>query len=308
MAFADHSQTIDRASVDQVRRFNRTVTQRVGELNEQFMARERPLGEARLLWEIGPDGADVRVLRHRLGLDSGYVSRLLRSLEHAGMAVVERSTRDKRVRTVRLTEAGLAERALLDQLSDELTCSFLASLNASQRTRLVDAMAVVERLLTAGSIEMRLADPGSAAAQDCLNAYFAELDARFDSGFDPARSISADVAELTQPAGLFVICQLHGTAVGCGALKFHDGDPAEMKRMWVDASVRGLGVGRRILEELERLARLRHVGAVRLETNQSLREAMSLYRAAGYTEVAPFSEERYAQHWFEKTLDIGPAP
>lgn len=311
-ALADESQRMnDRAAIDQVRQFNRTVTQRVGALNEQFMARDRPLGEARVLWEIGPDGADVRSLRSRLKLDSGYLSRLFRSLEHAGMAVVEQNKPDRRARTVRLTPAGLAERAVLDQLSDELTRSFLAPLNESQRTRLVDAMEVVERLLTAGLVEIGVTDPTSSDAQFCLTAYFAELEARFESGFDPTRGISADAEELTEPAGLLLVSRLRGNPIGCGALKFHDSEPAEIKRMWVDESVRGLGVGRRILGELERLARLRHVGMVRLETNRSLHEAMSLYRSAGYIEVDPFNEEPYAQHWFEKPLDpqeTAPAP
>ena len=76
--------------------------------------------------------------------------------------------------------------------------------------------------------------------------------------------------------------------------------------MWVDQSVRGLGVGRRILEELEGLARRRKVSKVRLETNRSLSEAIGLYQSAGYVEVDPFNEERYAQHWFEKPVESGP--
>src|SRR5436190_19123679 len=112
------------ARVRQVRSFNRLVTERVGALNNHYLARDRPLGEARLLWEIGADGCDVRRLRSRLGLDSGYLSRLLRSLEAAGLTTVGPSEADKRVRTVRLTAAGLAERELLETRSDELATSF----------------------------------------------------------------------------------------------------------------------------------------------------------------------------------------
>jgi len=79
--FSDYSQRMDRAMVSQVRRFNRIVTQRVGALNDRFLARDRPLGEARVLWEIGTEGREVRSLRAQLELDSGYLSRLLRSLE-----------------------------------------------------------------------------------------------------------------------------------------------------------------------------------------------------------------------------------
>src|SRR5215471_290889 len=92
--------------VDQVRRFNRIVTERVGALNDHFLGRDRSLGEARLLWEIGAKGAEVRELRSRLGLDSAYVSRLLRSLEGQGLAVVKASTNDRRVRHANLTKAG----------------------------------------------------------------------------------------------------------------------------------------------------------------------------------------------------------
>src|SRR5262245_62294929 len=101
---------MDAAMVKQLRSFNRLVTQRVGALDDRFLSRDRPLGEARVLWEIGQDGCDVRALRSRLGLDSGYASRLLRSLEASGLVVVEPGTHAKRVRTARLTGAGTAER------------------------------------------------------------------------------------------------------------------------------------------------------------------------------------------------------
>jgi DNA-binding MarR family transcriptional regulator/GNAT superfamily N-acetyltransferase len=287
-----------------VRSFNRTVTQRIGALQDAYLARARPLGASRVLWEIGEDGTDLRALRVRLGLDSGYLSRLVRSLEQDGLvSVVPRAT-DKRVRTVQLTGAGRAEREVLDRRSDELASSLLAPLSAGQRARLVDAMGVVERLLVAGLVEVDVEDPTSPAARFCIQSYFAELDTRFDTGFDPGRSISADADELTEPAGLLLVARLRDEPTGCGALKFHGTEPAEIKRMWVAPTARGLGVGRRILGELERHAGLRGVRLVRLETNQTLHEAASLYRSAGYVEVAPFNDEPYAHHWFEKRLDF----
>src|SRR5438105_15788960 len=106
------------AMVDQVRRFNRVVTERVGALNDHFLGGERPLGEARLLWEIGLDGCEVRLLRARLGLDSGYMSRLLRSLEADRLVKVVAGADDRRIRIARLTAAGRRERAALDERSD----------------------------------------------------------------------------------------------------------------------------------------------------------------------------------------------
>ena len=288
--------------IETVRRFNRTVTQRIGALSDVFLTRGRPLGQARLLWEIGPGGGDVRDLRARLDLDSGYLSRLLRSLERDRLITVRAGEADGRRRTARLTTAGEAERAELDRLSDQAAASLLGPLSAGQRERLVTAMAEVERLMTASAIEISVRDPRDPDARHCLRAYVEELAGRFDGGFDPGRSISAADHEMTPPAGLFLVATLHGEPVGCGALKFHPGEPAGVKRMWVAGSVRGLGLGRRLLAELEARAAAHGVRALRLETNRTLTEAISLYRAAGYREVPAFNDEPYAHHWFEKEL------
>jgi DNA-binding MarR family transcriptional regulator len=295
---------MDEKMIGQVRSFNRTVTQRVGALNEEFLARHRPLGQARLLWEIGSDGdgTDVRQLRSRLDLDSGYLSKLLRSLEADGLAVVERNKADGRVRTARLTACGTAEQAELDRRSDEAAASILGPLSGSQRTRLVAAMAEVERLLTASAIQVSPADPQDRAARAAMAAYFAELSRRFERGFDPALSISADDMELRPPAGLLLLATLRAQPVGIGALKFLGDGPAEIKRMWVARAVRGMGLGRRLLAELEARAAERGVVTLRLEANRALVEAISLYRSAGYREVTAFNDEAYAHHWFEKVI------
>ena len=288
--------------VDQVRRFNRTVTQRVGALNDAFLARDRPLGQARLLWEIGPHGGDVRLLRSRLDLDSGYLSRLLRALENDGLVVVVQNRSDGRVRKARLTEAGLAERAELDRRADDVAASILRPLSGRQRDRLVSAMAEVERLLVASMVEIAVRDPRLPDARACLRAYFDELARRFDAGYDPSKGVSASDEEMTPPAGLFLVATLHDEPVGCGALKFHLGGPAEIKRMWVAPSARGRGLGRRLLAELEARAAANQVTVIRLETNRNLTEAIGMYRSAGYREVDPFNDELYAHHWFEKEL------
>jgi DNA-binding MarR family transcriptional regulator/RimJ/RimL family protein N-acetyltransferase len=293
---------MDQGLISQVRSFNRTVTQRVGALDDRFLARDRPLGEARLLWEIGPGGRDVRSLRSLLGLDSGYLSRMLRSLEAAGLVTVGPKESDRRVRIVRLTVAGSAERAVLDQRADELAASLLSPLSARQRARLVAAMADVERLLTAATVEIAPIDPAHPHARHCLQAYFSELDRRFDAGFDPGRSTPVEEGALRGPGGLFLVASVRGKPIGCGGLRFHDDAPAEIKRMWVAESARGLGLGRRLLSELEDLAAEHGARAVRLETNRTLAEAISLYRSAGYVEVAAFNDEPYAHHWFEKQI------
>jgi DNA-binding MarR family transcriptional regulator/N-acetylglutamate synthase-like GNAT family acetyltransferase len=288
--------------IEQVRRFNRTVTQRIGALDDAFLSRDRPLGQARLLWEIRRHGSDVRRLRARLDLDSGYVSRLLRSLESDGLIVVQPSDADGRVRTARLTSRGQAEQAELDRLSDDAAAAILKPLSARQQDRLIDAMAEVERLLVASAVQIAVCDPRHPDARRAVQAFFAELSDRFEGGYDPSVGISADDDEVSPPAGLFLIATLHSEPVGCGALKFHPDAPAHIKRMWVASEVRGLGLGRRLLAELEAQAAAHGVGVLRLETNRALGEAIGLYRTAGYREVEAFNDEPYAHHWFEKTI------
>jgi DNA-binding MarR family transcriptional regulator/GNAT superfamily N-acetyltransferase len=293
---------MDARQLSAVRSFNRTLTQRIGALNDNFLGRGRPLGQARLLYEIGTQGADLRALRTRLGLDSGYMSRLLRALEEQQLVRASSSKEDARRRTVALSKKGLRELAEYDKQSDVYAKLVLEALTEDQRQRLIAAMAEVERLLLASAVQIELEPAGSADASWCLQQYYSELSRRFDAGFDPALSISASTAELTPPTGYFVIARSSGHPVGCGALKVKEDGVGEIKRMWVDASMRGLKVGQRLLDALEQTARQRGVRQLRLETNRTLKEAQALYRGNGYREVKAFNDEPYAHHWFEKTL------
>jgi DNA-binding MarR family transcriptional regulator/ribosomal protein S18 acetylase RimI-like enzyme len=293
------------AAIEQVRSFNRVVTRRIGALEDTYLATGRPLGASRTLWEIGREShppTDLRALRARLDLDSGYLSRLVAGLEREGLVERAPAAGDRRVRAVRLTQAGRAERARLDAASDALASSLLEPLGDGQRQRLVEAMATVERLLTAGLVEVAPEDPASAAAQACLAAYFAEIDERFETGWDQSVGIRLEPADMAPPRGLLLLARLHGEAVGCGVLWHHGGGVADAKRMWVAPRARGLGLGRRLLSELERHARAAGVRTLRLDTNRALTEAIGLYRAAGYEEIERFNDEPHAHHWFAKSL------
>ncbi|NGX06739.1 GNAT family N-acetyltransferase [Mycobacteroides franklinii] len=290
--------------VDGLRSFNRTVTQRIGVLESEYLARDRPLGQSRVLWEIGENGCDIRELRARLGLDSGYLSRLLRALEGAGLAEVTAADGDTRVRAARLTDTGRTELAELDRRSDDLAHSILEPLSETQRRRLADAMAEVERLFVASQVQIAVMNTRSPEARYCIRAYFEEISARFEDGFDPALTLPAGDAELCPPAGLFLVATLHEEPVGCGGLKLPTATgTAEIKRVWISPNVRGMGLGKRILTELERQATAHGAHAIRLDTNRALTEAIAMYRSAGYDEVAAFNHEKYAHHWFEKRLD-----
>lgn len=288
--------------IAQVRRFNRLVTQRVGALEDHFLGRDRALGESRVLFEIGARGADLRDLRSRLGLDSGYLSRVIQSLVAEGLATVRRSADDERVRRAQLTADGLAELEEMNRRADDLAGAILAPLPDSQRERLVSAMTEVHRLLRVTGVRIERVDPASRAARWCVWQYFAELDRRFEGGFDPGRSLPAADVELRPPRGVFLVANVDGESVGCGGVASTSPGVGSLRRMWVADSMRGVGFGRQMLIALESQARALGLRTLRLETNRSLTEAIRLYESAGYVEVAPFNAEPYAHHWFEKHL------
>lgn len=301
--------------VPRVRAFNRLVTERIGALSDEYLARSRPLGASRVLWEIGSasegagraaiQGVELRDLRARLELDSGYLSRLLRMLEADGLVEVGPRPDDRRVRTARLTQRGRTEVALLDRRSDALAASILAPLSERQRAQLVVAMEEVERLLMASAVEFRAVDPSEPEVRYCLERYFTELAERDANRFDPGEALpTAD--EMRPPSGAFVVAYLRGKAIGCCGLHLHEGGIAEVKRMWVDPETRGLGLGRRLLEHIEGLARENGVARLRLDTNEHLVEAIAMYRSAGYLDIPPYTDEAFATHWFEKSLPESP--
>jgi DNA-binding MarR family transcriptional regulator len=286
-----------------VRSFNRLVTQRAGALDDHFLGRDRPLGASRLLYEVGAQGADLRELRRRLGLDAGYVSRLIKRLEREGLVQLSSAGGDQRVRRARLTAAGRREIQEMNARSDRVAAGLLQPLTTAQRESLVVAMAEVNRLLRLSGLVIERVDPESPVAVWCLAQYFAELNRRFDSGFDPAASLPTGEHDLVPPRGAFLVASVDGESVACGCVKTIAPRVGYLKRMWVADSVRGLGIGRRMLAALENQSRALGFTRLRLETNKALTEAIALYRSTGYREIAPFNDEPYAHHWFEKRLE-----
>ncbi len=284
-----------------VRSFNRLVTRQVGAVGDRHIGR-RPLGESRVLFEIGSDGATPRDVRARLGLDSGYLSRMLGSLQREGLVTQKPDPADRRTKRLCLTAAGRSELRELNRISDGLAASALEPLTAEQRSRLLAAQAEVRRLLAISMVEIAPEDPSSADAKWCLAHYFAELGQRFEEPFDPGRTLPADAADLVAPRGAFLLARFSGQPAGCGALKTLAPGIGEIMRMWVDRPHRGLGLGARMLDALESEAAALGHGRVRLYTNRSLAEAKAMYSARGYVEIPRYNDDPYANHWFEKRL------
>jgi DNA-binding MarR family transcriptional regulator/GNAT superfamily N-acetyltransferase len=291
--------------VDEVatlRRFNRSYTQRIGVLAESYLGVGRPLGPSRLLFEVGATGARVSELRRRLGLDSGYLSRLLRQLEHDDLITVTPDPADRRQRLVALSPAGRKEWRRLDRRSEDVARRIVDPLTSRQREELAAALATAERLLRAATATFDHVDPRSPAATDALARYFGELDARFPTGFDVGAGGGDDLVPLAPPDGAFVLVATDETTIGCGAVQRVDDRTAEIKRMWIHPDWRGLGLGARLLAHLEDTARRMGRAGVVLDTNATLREAISMYERSGYHAIERYNDNPYAQRWFAKEL------
>lgn len=285
-----------------VRLFNRFYTQLMGVLAEGHLGCGLPLGQARVLFELGQLGAvDMHALRSYLGLDAGYLSRMLSALEQVGLIRTTASARDGRVKDVTLTRKGKDRLAQLDRRSDALVEKRIERLPPADRGELLACVDRIRRLLGEPA-EIVRADPEAPGARACLAAYFAELDRRFPHGFEPSRSVSADADEVTPPRGAFLVVMMGGLPRGCGAVKTLEPGAGEIKRMWLHPELRGRGMGRALLDELENESRALGHRVVRLDTSVHLKEAIALYAGAGYVEIPAYNDNRYAAHWFEKRL------
>lgn len=289
--------------VQVLRRFNRSFTQRIGVLDDSYLGTGRPLGPSRILYEIGPEGLGVAVLRRRLGLDSGYLSRLLRQLEGEGLVEVRRDPADGRQRIATLTPEGRRDWLQLDERAELLAHELVSPLSDRLLAELTEHLARAERLLAAATVGFEVVDPQSPQAEEALARYFGELDQRFSAGFDAGPGgTEADGKMLVGPDGAFVVMTSDESVIGCGGVQRVADDTAEIKRMWVHADWRSLGLGRRLLARLEEQASELGRSRVVLDTNESLREAIAMYERAGYHPIERYNDNPYAHHWFAKVL------
>jgi DNA-binding MarR family transcriptional regulator/GNAT superfamily N-acetyltransferase len=292
-----------------VRRFNRSYTQRIGVLEDSFLGMGMPLGPARLLFEIGATTQaplTTQALRERLGLDSGYLSRLLRRLEEDGLIRVTPDPGDRRRRQVGLTEAGKESWKELERRSDDQARLIVDPLTERQRERLARALGEADLLVRAATVTFEPADWASPVARDVVGRYFAEIGRRF--GFDPSGETEKDAMLLVPPTGVFVVAVSDGEPVACGGLQTIAPGTGELKRMWVHDDWRGAGLGSRLLRHLEDQARELGHGIIRLDTNAALTEAIDMYQRAGYRAIDRYNDNPWATNFFEKHLRPAHAP
>ncbi|MGY8677972.1 bifunctional helix-turn-helix transcriptional regulator/GNAT family N-acetyltransferase [Bradyrhizobium sp. UFLA05-153] len=286
--------------ISRIRRFNRAVTSAVGALDTSFLGRGRPLGAARVLNAIGHGREDVAEIRDYLGLDSGLMSRLLRSLEDEGMIETSPHEEDARRRVVRLTRAGRREFNAYEALSNAQAEALLA--RHSQKDALLAAMDMIGSALGQSRTKLSEMSPRSDEPRYCLGEYYAELGRRFKQGFDVKLSRDPDAKDMVRPRGIFIVAMSDSLPIGCVGLKGTDHGYAEIKRLWVSPAARGLGLGRRLMEAAESAARELGISVLRLDTNSALPEAGQLYRRTGWSEIPRFNDDPYPDLFFEKHL------
>jgi DNA-binding MarR family transcriptional regulator/GNAT superfamily N-acetyltransferase len=286
--------------VSRVRRFNRAVTSEVGALDSSFLGRGRPLGAARVLNAIGQGRSDIAEIRDYLGLDSGLMSRLLRSLEEEGLIETMVHGDDARRRVATLTRAGRREFKAYDALSNAQAEALLA--RHARPDALLAAMDMIGSALGVLRTTIQEMEPKSAEARFCLGEYYGELARRFAQGFEVARSRDPDASDMRRPRGAFLVAISDGLPIGCVGLKGTGGELAEIKRLWVAPSARGLGLGRRLMDAAETEARELGIAVLRLDTNSALPEARKLYQSTGWREIARFNDDPYPDLFFEKRL------
>ena len=280
--------------VDAVRRFNRLYTRRIGALRAGLLDSPFSLAEARLLYELAhrerPAAAE---LARDLGLDAGYLSRLLRGLERRRLISRERSKSDARQSLLSLTAAGRRTFATLDTRSDAEVRAMLGKLSDAGQRRLVEAMRDVERLLGAAPEPkvpylLRPHRPGDMGwvvhrhaalyAQEYgwderFEALVATIVAKFIDNFDPRRERCW-------------IAEREGEIVGSVFLVQKSPTVAQLRMLYVEPAARGLGIGKRLVDECERFARDKGYRKIVLWTNSILHAARHIYQAAGYRLVA----------------------
>jgi DNA-binding MarR family transcriptional regulator len=285
--------------VARFRRFSRAVTSEVGALDTSFLGRGRPLGSARVLNAIGHGRTDVAQVRDYLGLDSGLMSRLLRGLEEEVLIEIRPDPADGRRRIAALTEAGRREFDAYEQISNDRAEALLS--RHPYPEALLAAMDLVASALGRDRIVFQELDPRSEPARYCLGEYYAELARRFENGFEVSLSRDPDAQDMIRPRGSFIVALSDGLPIGCVGLK-GGANYAEIKRLWIAPSARGLGLAKRLMAKIEDIARDLGITTLRLDTNRALPEAIALYSNSGWTEIDRFNDDPYPDIFFEKRL------
>jgi DNA-binding MarR family transcriptional regulator len=258
------------------------------------------LNAARLLNAVGQDRTEISDIRAYLGLDSGLLSRLLRGLEDEGLVLTQAGAQDARRRTVSLTAQGRAEFDVYENLSNAQAQAVLdTTTNTEAFLKAVDLVASV---FGQSDIEILDVDVEDQRFARCMKRYETELVQVLNIEFSLKETGSADLSKMRPPKGNCLIATSEGIELGCVGVTELTAGVGEVKRLWVSPATRGLGLSRRLMEQIEERARRLGMTRLVLDTNGGLSAALGLYRSMGWTEIERYNDNPYAQHFFEKRL------
>jgi len=297
-----------RERADAVRRFNRFYTRQIGALQEHLLQAEFSLTEARILFELGAASAGLKSsdLCHLLGLDAGYLSRVIGGFEKKGLISRSRSAIDARASQIQLTEPGRQVLASLEQAAREEVMLMLQGLSEPQQEQLIQAMRKIQTQLGDGDRSYILRDPQAGdmgiVVQQQAQLYAREYGWNMEFEALVAEIVANYLREFDPSCERCWIAEKEGTVIGSVFVVKHDQTTAKLRMLYVDASVRGMGIGNRLLEESIRFARLAGYKHMILWTTSVLVDARKLYQKAGFQlveeeQVHSFGKDLVSQTW-----------
>jgi DNA-binding MarR family transcriptional regulator/N-acetylglutamate synthase-like GNAT family acetyltransferase len=289
---------VDRISA--VRAFNRSYTKFLGALNEHLLSTPFSLTEARVLFELGQrDKTEVAELRRVIGLDAGYLSRLLGRFEDSGLVRRERSSSDARRQLIRLTNKGRDTFRVLDTKSIAQIRTLLGDLTDGEQQRLVDAMDMIRRRLAHADarpqVRLRPPAPGDHGWVIERNGTLYAAEHGWDSSYEAlvARIVAGYLDQHDPRREAAWVAELHGERVGAVFCVRKDDETAKLRLLHVEPSARGAGVGSVLVDECVRFARAAGYRAIELWTVSVLEPARRIYQRAGFELVEEDTADRF---------------
>jgi DNA-binding MarR family transcriptional regulator/N-acetylglutamate synthase-like GNAT family acetyltransferase len=302
------------AHIEQIRSFNRFYTKRIGLLRDGLLQTPFSLTQARVLYELGRNpGVRSASLVEELGLDPGYLSRLLKGFEGRRLLKRASSKEDHRVSHLSLTAKGRAEFERLDARSGAEIGEMLASMSASRRERLVHSMTAIRESLdpreeTAPGFVLRTHQPGDIGWVIARHGELYAQEYRWDSSFEGlvAEIAGAFLRRYDEQRERCWIAERNGERLGCVFLVKQSKNIAKLRLLIVEPSARGLGIGVRLVSECIAFARQSGYRKLTLWTNDILHAARRIYERAGFGLVKEekhhsFGHDLVGQFW-ELTL------
>ncbi|MEP6900544.1 MAG: helix-turn-helix domain-containing GNAT family N-acetyltransferase [Actinomycetota bacterium] len=297
---------------EKVRQFNRFYTKQIGLLNEHLLDSPFSLTEARIIYEIAHrQNSTASLLSNELGLDTGQLSRILRDFEKRGLIGKERSETDARQTLLKLTEKGIAEFETLNLLSSRQIETLLNNLSLDRQNRLVRAMSEIETLLSEKKAEdksfiLRNPNAGDFGWVVQKNGEIYAEEYNWDEEYEGlvAEIVADFIKNFDSKRERCWIAEKDGENIGAVFLVKKDETTAKLRLLIVDPKVRGLGIGKRLIEECTRFARKTGYKKITLWTNSILSAARRLYVIEGYKVVKTESHRSFGQDLVGETWEL----